>query len=106
MLQRQQSFRQQPPRSLSQVSAAVRAEEEREATASRRHAMRRWRTWSASTLAARPQSLSPTPSTSWRRGRAGEGQSARVSRRGQEGCTAASAVADRSEGKGRLGTAA
>ena len=74
--------------------------------ASRRRGMRRWRTWSASAVAARLQSLRPTPSNGWRWGQRGEDRIARLSRRGQEGGTAANPVADPTEGKGRLRRAA
>ena len=47
-----------------------------------------------------------TPSNGWRWGQGGEGWRARVSRGGREGGTAANPVADRREGKGRLGRAA
>ena len=104
--QPQHLFKQQPPGSPPQVSAAVRAEQEREAAARRRRGSRRWRTWSASAVAARPRSRGQTPSTGWRWRQVGEDRSDRVGRRSQEGGTAANPVTDHREQKGRQGRAA
>ena len=65
--QPQRSFRQSPPGSPPQVSAAVRAEEESEV----RRGTRRWRTWSASAVATSSRSRDRTPSIGWRRSRGG-----------------------------------
>ena len=74
--------------------------------ASRRRGMRRWRTWSAGAVAASPRSRGQIPSTDWRWGQGGEGWSARVERRGREGCTADNPMAGCKEGKGRQDRAA
>ena len=91
--QPQRSFKQPPPGSPPQVSAA---EEEREA---RRQQAARYE-------ATSPWSRGQTPSTGWRWGQEGQGQGARVDRRGRERCTADNPVAGCGERKGRQDRAA
>ena len=50
-----------------------------------RRGTRRWRTSSASAVAASPRSRDRTPSTGWRWSRGGQGRGARGGRRGREG---------------------
>ena len=100
--QPKRSFRQSPPGSRPQVSAAVRAEEERE----ERYGTRRWRTWSASAVATSPRSRDRTPSTGWRRSRGGQGRGVRGSWRGREGSTPGSPGVGCREREGRQNRAA
>ena len=74
--------------------------------AGRRRGTRRWRTWSASAVASSPQSRGQTPSTGLGWGQGREKWSARVDRRGWEGCTADNPVVRRREGRGRQDRAA
>ena len=74
--------------------------------ASRRRGRRRWRTWSASAVAAKPRSRGQTPSKGSRWGQGVRGRRTKLDRRGQEGCTADNPVADRGERKGRQDRAA
>ena len=105
--QPQHSFKQQQPGLPQQVSAALRAEEEREA--------RRQQTGRYQALACmerqRRRRQAPEPgrkktTTGWRWSREAEGRSDRWNRRGQKGCTADNPVADRREAKGRQDRAA
>ena len=105
--QSQQSFRQLPPGSPPQVSAAVRVREEREARCQQTAQYEALAHMERQRRRCRPpKRLRPTPSASWRWGQGGKAPGARVRRRGQVRSTAANPVADCREGKGRLRRAA
>ena len=104
--QPQRSFKQPPPWSPPQVSAAVQAEEEREERRRQTARCEALAHMGRQRVATRPRSSGQTQSTGWTWGQGGEGWSTRVDRRVREGCTADSPVVGRREGKGRQDRAA